>query len=54
MRGGDGLFEVEPGVKQQPQGRPAGVDKRLSAFDPHQVLLLPCAARKYDSCCDLC
>jgi transposase len=41
MRGGDGLFEVEPVEKKQPQGRPAGVDKRFRAFDPHQVLLLP-------------
>lgn len=41
MRGGDGLFEVEPVEKQQPQGRPVGVDKRFRAFDPHQVLLLP-------------
>lgn len=41
MRGGDGLFEVEPVEEQQPQGRPVGVDKRFRAFDPHQVLLLP-------------
>jgi transposase len=41
MRGGDGLFEVEPVEKRQPQGRPAAVDKRFRAFDPHQVLLLP-------------
>ncbi|MDH6134851.1 transposase [Kitasatospora sp. MAA4] len=41
MRGGDGLFEVEPVEKKQPQDRPAAVDKRFRAFDPHQVLLLP-------------
>jgi transposase len=41
MRGGDGLFEVEPVGKKQPQGRPAAVDKTFRAFDPHQVLLLP-------------
>lgn len=41
MRGGDGLFEVGRVEKGQPQGRPAGVDKRFRAFDPHQVLLLP-------------
>jgi transposase len=41
MRGGDGLFEVEPVEKKQPQGRGAAVDKRFRAFDPHQVLLLP-------------
>jgi transposase len=41
MRDRDGLFEVEPVEKKQPQGRPAGVDKRFRAFDPHQVLLLP-------------
>ncbi|MFV2117206.1 IS1182 family transposase [Streptomyces sp. Act-28] len=35
------MFEVEPVEKPQPQGRPAGVDKRFRAFDPHQVLLLP-------------
>ncbi|MFD3958727.1 MULTISPECIES: hypothetical protein [Streptomyces] len=38
MRGGDGLFEVEPvelepTEKKRPQGRPA-VDKRFRAFDP--------------------
>lgn len=37
----DGLFEVEPVGKRQPQDRPAAVDKRFRAFDPHQVLLLP-------------
>lgn len=41
MRGGGGLFEVEPVEKRQPQGRRAAVDKRFRAFDPHQVLLLP-------------
>lgn len=41
MRGADGLFEVEPVEKQQPQGPPVGVDKRFRAFDPHQVLLPP-------------
>ncbi|MFG3590736.1 IS1182 family transposase [Streptomyces sp. NPDC047990] len=41
MRGGDGLFEVEPAGKRQQQGRPAAVDKQFRAFDPHQVLLLP-------------
>jgi transposase len=41
MRGGDGLFEVKPVEKRQPQGRGAAVDKRFRAFDPHQVLLLP-------------
>jgi transposase len=41
MHGGDGLFEVEPVGKKQPQGRPAAVDKTFRAFDPHQVLLLP-------------
>lgn len=41
MRDGDGLFEVEPVEKRQPQGRPAAVDKRFRSFDPHQVLLLP-------------
>jgi transposase len=35
------LFEVEPVGKRQPQARPAAVDKRFRAFDPHQVLLLP-------------
>ncbi|MDJ0347659.1 IS1182 family transposase [Streptomyces sp. H10-C2] len=35
------MFEVEPVEKKQPQGRPAAVDKRFRAFDPHQVLLLP-------------
>jgi hypothetical protein len=37
MRGGDGLFEVEPGDAKRLQGRPAAVDK---TFHPHQVLLL--------------
>ena len=41
MRGGDGLFDVEPVETRQPQGRVAAVDKRFRAFDPHQVLLLP-------------
>jgi transposase len=41
MRDRDGLFEVEPGEKRQPQGRPAAVGKTFRAFDPHQVLLLP-------------
>jgi transposase len=41
VRSGDGLFEVEPGERKQPQVRPAGGDKRFRAFDPHQVLLLP-------------
>lgn len=41
MRSGEGLFEVEPVGPKQPQGRPAAVDKRFRAFDPHQVLLLP-------------
>jgi hypothetical protein len=41
MCGGNGLFEVEPVEKRQPQGRGAAVDKRFRAFDPHQVLLLP-------------
>lgn len=41
MRGGDGLFEVEPVEKKQPQGRAVAVDKQFRAFDPHQVLLLP-------------
>ncbi|MDI9889225.1 hypothetical protein QMZ92_34070 [Streptomyces sp. HNM0645] len=41
MRGGDGLFEVEPVGKKRPQGRPSSVDKTFRAFDPHQVLLLP-------------
>ncbi|MFF4796748.1 IS1182 family transposase [Streptomyces sp. NPDC001276] len=41
MRGGDGLFDVEPVKKERPQGRPATVDKTFRAFDPHQVLLLP-------------
>jgi len=41
MRGGDGLFEVEPVATRQPRGRGAAVDKRFRAFDPHQVLLLP-------------
>lgn len=40
-RGGDGLFEVEPVEQKQSQGRPAAVDKRFGAFDPHEVLLLP-------------
>lgn len=40
MRGGDGLFEVEPVEKKRPMG-PAAVDKTFRAFDPHQVLLLP-------------
>ncbi|WP_456318838.1 hypothetical protein [Actinacidiphila oryziradicis] len=41
MRGGDGLFEVEPVEGNRPDGRAAAVDKRFRAFDPHQVLLLP-------------
>ncbi|WP_367223326.1 transposase [Streptomyces sp. 16-176A] len=41
MRDGDGLFEVGPVEKRQPQGRPMPVAKRFRAFDPHQVLLLP-------------
>ena len=41
MRGGDGLFEVEPAGKKRPQGRPAAVDKTFRAFAPHQILLLP-------------
>jgi transposase len=41
MRDGDGLFDVEPNKKKQPQGRPAAVDKTFRAFDPHQILLLP-------------
>jgi hypothetical protein len=41
IRDGDGLFEVEPVEQRQPQGRPAAVDKRFRAFDPHQALLLP-------------
>lgn len=41
MRGGDGLFEVEPVEKKRSRGRPAAVDKTFRAFDPHQVLLLP-------------
>ncbi|MFE5098262.1 transposase, partial [Streptomyces sp. NPDC056638] len=35
------MFEIEPVGPKQPQGRPAAVDKRFRAFDPHQVLLLP-------------
>lgn len=41
MRGGDGLFEVEPVGKKRSGGRPAAVDKTFRAFAPHQVLLLP-------------
>jgi transposase len=41
MRSGDGLFEVEPVEKGQPQGRGPAVDKRFRVFDPHQVPLLP-------------
>ncbi|MGW4825701.1 IS1182 family transposase [Streptomyces sp. NPDC004227] len=41
MRGGDGLFEIEPVEKRQSQGGGAAVDKTFRAFDPHQVLLLP-------------
>lgn len=41
MRGGDGLFEVEPVENRRSRGRPAVVDKTFRAFDPHQVLLLP-------------
>jgi hypothetical protein len=41
IRDGDGLFEVEPLEKRKPLGRPAAVDKRFRAFDPHQILLLP-------------
>lgn len=41
VRGGDGLFEVEPVEKKRSRGRPAAVDKTFRAFDPHQVLLLP-------------
>src|SRR5882757_1297429 len=41
MRGGGGLFEVEPVEKKRSGGRPTAVDKRFRAFDPHQVLLLP-------------
>ncbi|MCX4745712.1 IS1182 family transposase [Kitasatospora sp. NBC_01287] len=35
------MFEVELVERKQPQSRPAAVDKRFRAFDPHQVLLLP-------------
>ncbi len=41
MRGGDGLFEVEPVEKKRSEGRPAAVDRSIQAFDPHQALLLP-------------
>ena len=41
MRDRDGLFEIEPAGKKQPQGGPAAVDKAFRVFDPHQVLLLP-------------
>lgn len=41
MRGGYGLFEVEPIEKKRSPGRPAAVDKTFRAFDPHQALLLP-------------
>ena len=41
MRGGDGLFEVEPVETRPSRGCGAAVDKRFRAFDPHQVLLLP-------------
>ncbi|GAA1244020.1 hypothetical protein GCM10009646_34650 [Streptomyces aureus] len=41
MRGGDGLFEVEPVENKRPQARQAAVDKTFRAFDPHQALLLP-------------
>jgi hypothetical protein len=41
VRGGDGLFEVEPVEPKRQQARPAAVDKRFRAFNPHQVLLLP-------------
>lgn len=41
MRGGDGLFELEPVGKRRPQARPAAVEKRFRAFDPHHVLLMP-------------
>ncbi|MFH8387795.1 IS1182 family transposase [Kitasatospora sp. NPDC018058] len=35
------MFEAEPVEPKRPQVRPATVDKRFRAFDPHQVLLLP-------------
>ncbi|MFJ2778153.1 IS1182 family transposase [Kitasatospora sp. NPDC087315] len=35
------MFEVEPVEKKRSQDRPAAVDKRFRAFDPHQALLLP-------------
>ncbi|GLX47879.1 hypothetical protein Shyhy01_08290 [Streptomyces hygroscopicus subsp. hygroscopicus] len=38
--GEDGLFKLTP-VAPRPKPRPAAVDKRFRAFDPHQVLLLP-------------
>jgi hypothetical protein len=41
MRGGDGLFEVEPVGKKRPMGPAVAVDKTFRPFDPHQVLLLP-------------
>jgi transposase len=41
MRGGDGLFEIEPVEVKRAPGRAAAVDKTFRTFDPHQVLLLP-------------
>ncbi len=41
MRGGDGLFQVEPVDPKRSQARTAGVEKKFRAFEPHQVLLLP-------------
>ncbi len=41
MRGGDGLFEVEPCRGIEPQGRPTAVDKQFRAFDLHRAPLLP-------------
>ncbi len=41
VRDGNGLFETDPVEKKRSQARPAAVNKRFRAFDPHQVLLLP-------------
>lgn len=48
MRGGDGLFEVEPVEKQQAQGRPVGVDKRFRAFDRTRSC---CCPRRWTTGC---
>lgn len=38
MRDRDGLLETDPVGKKRSRARPAAVNKRFWAFDPHQVL----------------